>query len=117
MIVCLTAQAVKGDSAAFIERVKLDESSLHDMARSMLRQDVNVADALQENDFNKPGYFKTWIFRILINECNTMLAGRSRSVSYTEVPKDSPFIEELAMKIDLTAGAGQKQIGAERDWQ
>lgn len=91
----LAAQAVKGESAAFIELVKQHESSLHDMAHSMLRQDDDVADALQETilkafksiaSLREPGYFQTWIFRILINECNTILAGRSRSFSYADVP-------------------------------
>ncbi|MFB5759878.1 DUF5643 domain-containing protein [Paenibacillus medicaginis] len=32
----------------------------------------------------EPAYFKTWIFRILINECNTLLSKRNRSVGVSE---------------------------------
>lgn len=91
----LATQAIKGDSAAFIQLVKQHESSLYYMAHSILRQDADVADVLQEtilkafksiSALREPKHFKTWIFRILINECNSLLAGRSRSVAYADVP-------------------------------
>ncbi|MCP1307418.1 hypothetical protein NI000_09170 [Paenibacillus tyrfis] len=54
------------------------------MAKSILDKDENAADALQEtilkayqsiHALREPKFFKTWIFRILINQCNTILAG------------------------------------------
>ncbi|MEC0201267.1 hypothetical protein P4H39_01340 [Paenibacillus lautus] len=35
----------------------------------------------------KPKYFKTWVIRILINECNQLLRSRERTVVMAEVPE------------------------------
>jgi len=87
--------AVQGDRDAFIRLIREIENSLYNTAISMLRKEEDVADAIQEtilkayksmHTLREPQYFKTWMFRILINECNTLLSRRSRSTSYAEVP-------------------------------
>ncbi|USB33118.1 sigma-70 family RNA polymerase sigma factor [Paenibacillus sp. YPG26] len=94
----LVVQAITGDRNAFIELIRQLENSLHYMAKSIVGKDEDVADALQEtilkayksiHTLREPKFFKTWIFRILINECHTLLAGRSRTVVYAEVPVSS----------------------------
>ncbi|WP_150275020.1 sigma-70 family RNA polymerase sigma factor [Paenibacillus tepidiphilus] len=91
----LAAKAAKGDPEAFIAAVRQLENSLHYMAKSLVSRDEDVADALQETilkaykavtSLREPKYFKTWIFRILINECHNILAERSGSVSLEEAP-------------------------------
>ncbi|WP_166239900.1 sigma-70 family RNA polymerase sigma factor [Paenibacillus turpanensis] len=105
----LAAKAAAGDSDAFLQLVKQLENSLHYMAKSMLRQDEDVADALQEtilkaykavHTLREPNYFKTWIFRILINECNTILAQRSRTLNYEQVEPSASHPDEYD-KVDL----------------
>ena len=82
----LVNQAIQGDREAFIRLIRDIENSLYNTAKSMLRKEEDVADAIQETILNayksvhtlrEPRYFKTWLFRILINECNTMLSRRS----------------------------------------
>lgn len=99
----LAAQAADGDREAFIRLIRELESSLHHMAKSIVGKDEDVADALQEtilkayksiHTLREPKFFKTWIFRILINECNTILAGRSRSVAYAEVPVSASLSQD-----------------------
>ncbi|MBD8841717.1 sigma-70 family RNA polymerase sigma factor [Paenibacillus sp. FSL H7-0940] len=103
----LVNQAIQGDREAFIRLIRDIENSLYNTAKSMLRKEEDVADAIQETILNayksvhtlrEPRYFKTWLFRILINECNTMLSRRSLSTAYAEVPSDkqehsSPYDE------------------------
>ncbi|SFK15922.1 MULTISPECIES: sigma-70 family RNA polymerase sigma factor [unclassified Bacillus (in: firmicutes)] len=89
--------AKSGDKEAFIRLIKSIEHSLFQTAKTILKHDEDTADALQEtilkayqsiNKLKHVKYFKTWIFRILINECNTMIAKRSKTVpmEYIEKP-------------------------------
>ncbi|WP_405158310.1 RNA polymerase sigma factor [Paenibacillus sp. FSL H8-0283] len=103
----LVNQTIQGDREAFIRLIRDIENSLYNTAKSMLRKEEDVADAIQETILNayksvhtlrEPRYFKTWLFRILINECNTMLSRRSLSTAYAEVPSEkrehsSPYDE------------------------
>ncbi|WP_433749526.1 sigma-70 family RNA polymerase sigma factor [Paenibacillus amylolyticus] len=103
----LVNQAIQGDREAFIRLIRDIENALYNTAKSMLRKEEDVADAIQETILNayksvhtlrEPRYFKTWLFRILINECNTMLSRRSLSIAYAEVPSEkrehsSPYDE------------------------
>jgi RNA polymerase sigma-70 factor (ECF subfamily) len=78
-----------GDREAFIRLVKGVELNLYGVARSMVKRDEDCADAIQETilkayqairTLREPVYFKSWIFRILINECNQILRGRKRTL-------------------------------------
>ena len=105
----LAIQAAAGNRDAFISLIQQLENSLHYMAKSIVGKDEDVADALQEtimkayrslHTLREPKFFKTWIFRILINECHAILAGRSRSVAYSEVP-ESPSVPDDYERVDL----------------
>ena len=78
----LVRKARKGDSAAFIELIKCCEQSMYKAAWVYLKNDQDVADAIQEtiltcfekiHTLREPKYFKTWMIRILINHCNKIL--------------------------------------------
>lgn len=105
----LAAKAAAGDSDAFLQLIKQLENSLHYMAKSLLSKDEDVADALQETilkafkavpSLREPKYFKTWLFRILINECRNLIAQRSGSIAYAEVPPVSSYSGDYE-KVDL----------------
>ncbi|RUS45668.1 RNA polymerase sigma factor [Cohnella sp. AR92] len=105
----LAAKATAGDSEAFITLIRQLENSLHFMAKSLLSKDEDVADALQEtilkaykavSALREPKYFKTWIFRILINECRNLIAQHSGSIAYAEVPPVSSYSGDYE-KVDL----------------
>ena len=62
----------------------------------MLRNDADAADAIQDAVLNsyehlqslkKPQFFKTWITRILINQCNCILKRRGNIVPIHEHPE------------------------------
>uniref|UniRef100_UPI00406D2F7F RNA polymerase sigma factor n=1 Tax=Paenibacillus sp. FSL R7-0345 TaxID=2954535 RepID=UPI00406D2F7F len=105
----LTVQAKAGDRKAFISLVKQLENSLYYMGKSMLGKEEDVADALQEtilkayksiHSLREPQFIKTWMFRILMNECNSILSRRSQTVIYAEVPESASPSNEYD-KVDL----------------
>ncbi|MGM1046337.1 MAG: sigma factor [Bacillota bacterium] len=90
-------RAKEGNHEAFINLIKPLELQMYNIAKAIVRQDEDCADAMQEAilkayksiaNLRNPSFFKTWLFRILINECNTILRKRSNVVSFQlSVPK------------------------------
>lgn len=77
----------------FTEQVLKAESSLYHIAKSILRDDEDCADAMQNavlhayeklHTLRNEKYFKTWLTRILINECHHILRSRKISVPYED---------------------------------
>lgn len=101
--------AQQGDRRAFVNLMKHVEGPLHQTARAMVRKDEDIADALQEtilkayrslHALREPAFFKTWIFRILINECNNILKKRTRSLAMAELPESAAGSDEFG-NVDL----------------
>ncbi|KAB2336035.1 sigma-70 family RNA polymerase sigma factor [Cytobacillus depressus] len=81
--------AQNGNQEAFIRLIRSCESSLYRIAKGILKEDLDCADAIQETilksyhsiaKLKNPAYFKTWLIRILINECNDMLKKKQKSI-------------------------------------
>lgn len=79
--------ARQGDKEAFMDLIRAVQKSLFVIARSIVKNDEDCADALQEtiakaftnvHTLKEPAYFKTWIIRILINECNRIISKNKR---------------------------------------
>lgn len=92
-------RAQEGDREAFIRLIQKLEPEMYGVAKSILKEDADCADAMQETTikvFNalpglrKPRFFKTLVIRILINECNQLLRNRKRTISMAEVPEKNP---------------------------
>jgi RNA polymerase sigma-70 factor, ECF subfamily len=86
--------AQQGDKKAFTRIIKSVEKSLYHIAKSMLRTDADCLDAAQEailkayqslSTLKEPKYFKTWITRILINECHAIIRKNSKLVMIDEL--------------------------------
>jgi RNA polymerase sigma-70 factor, ECF subfamily len=84
--------AKKGDKDAFKRLIDKYELSLYIVARGFLKQKVDIEDALQETiiksykgivNLRKNEFFKTWIIRIMINECTKILQ-KKKSLIYLE---------------------------------
>ena len=69
----------------FTDAVLAAEPTLYRVAKSMLGSEADCADAAQNailhawerlDTLKKPEYFKTWLVRILINECKGVLRTR-----------------------------------------
>jgi len=75
----LIEMAKKGDEDAFTELVVSVEVAMYKIARTRLNNEEDIKEAVQETiiqcfksikKLKKPEFFKTWIIRILINNCN-----------------------------------------------
>ncbi|MDO4344102.1 MAG: sigma-70 family RNA polymerase sigma factor [Eubacteriales bacterium] len=78
----LVKRAMKSDTDAFLELMERNSLAMYKVARGILNNDEDAADAIQDtiltcfekiHTLNRPEYFKTWMIRILINECNGIL--------------------------------------------
>ena len=83
----LIKSALDGNKDSYVALIKSIETELFKIASSQLNNIDDVNDAIQEtilNSYSKLhtlknyNYFKTWIIRILINECNNIHRKRKR---------------------------------------
>ena len=92
--------------ADFIREVQSCERTLYRVSRTILSSDADCCDAVQEaltrawkhrNDVN-PSFFKTWLVRILINECHNIGRRLKRVTPVDKIP-DQPVwqAEETGM--------------------
>ena len=106
----LVKKAKSGDSNAFSQLIRMNTQSMYKVAWAYLKNDEDVADAISETILNcyeklstlkKDSYFKTWMIRILINECNKIhrhYKNFSRAEELPEVPGQDMSIEEFEFK-------------------
>lgn len=81
------------DKEAFTAEVLAAEKTMYHVARSILGNDEDCADAMQNailsaysklHTLKNDAYFKTWLIKILMNRCYQMLRERKDVVSYEE---------------------------------
>ncbi|MGG0669219.1 sigma-70 family RNA polymerase sigma factor [Lederbergia citrisecunda] len=89
----LVKKAKKGDGEAFVSLVKQYENVLFKTANRLLNNDEDVADAMQDtilsayerlHTLKNDHYFHTWMYKILINKCNSLLNRRNKVTSFDE---------------------------------
>lgn len=85
----LVKKAKTHDKEAFSQLMKEAGKSMYKVAKAILKNDDDVADAMQETALScwekietlqKEEYFKTWLMRILINHCNTIYRKKRRYI-------------------------------------
>ena len=79
----------------FTQRILAAELSLYRVAKSILHNDEDCADAIQNailkawqkrHALQKKEYFKTWLTRIVINECYKIIKESQRYIPMDEYP-------------------------------
>lgn len=89
----LVKRAQRGDAEAFISLMEECKMSFRRIAFGYLRNDEDVADAIQDTildafehigSLKKTEYFKTWVMRILINNCTRTYRKNKKHVSMEE---------------------------------
>ncbi|SOC44097.1 RNA polymerase sigma factor [Ureibacillus acetophenoni] len=89
----LVKRAQLGDKQAFVQLIKGMESSLYKVSKAILLSDSECLDAVQEtiliaytniHQVRAPKFFKTWITRILINECNKIRKVQTKIVKMND---------------------------------
>lgn len=75
----LIKKAKSGDKQAFSEIISFFEQDLYKIAKTRLKEEEDIYDAIQEtiitiyesiNKLSKVSSFKSWMIKILINKCN-----------------------------------------------
>ena len=106
----LVKRSISGDADAFLELMEKNSLAMYKVARGILDNDEDAADAIQDtiltcfekiHTLKNPEYFKTWMIRILINECNKIhrhYKNFSRAEELPEVPGQDMSIEEFEFK-------------------
>ena len=92
-------RAREGDPEAFVALMDAHRQSLYKIARSFFTSSMDIEDAVSQtvldcwerlDTLRKPAYFKTWLTRILINNCNDILRRRARVVPLSDPPEREP---------------------------
>lgn len=90
------------DKNTFTQNVLACEEMLYRISMSMLKNEQDCEDAVQDTilaaysklaSLKKEEYFKTWLVRILINNCNKQLRCRSKNLS-TDTAAEQPVASE-----------------------
>ena len=94
-----TKELIRMDKQFFLTEVKAAERSLYRVARSYLSCDADAADAVQNalgkawmkrDSLRDERLFRTWLTRIVINECVTFARHRKRFVPMADPPEPPP---------------------------
>ncbi len=92
----LVKQAQHRNPEAFIRLMEENRQAMQRVAFGFFRNEEDVADAIQDTildawegigGLKKPDYFKTWLIRILINNCNKIFNHNKKSCSASELPE------------------------------
>lgn len=93
----LVKRAQHGDAEAFIELIEKNKMTLQRVAYGYFRDEEDVADVIQDTilgafehiqELKKAEFFKTWLVRILINNCNRVYNQNKKSCSLDGIPED-----------------------------
>lgn len=106
--------AKKGDKEAFLVLIQDNKVSLYRIAKGILKNENDIEDAFQNtiikayekiHTLKNDNYFKTWIIRILINECNNIIKLNTRVIPMEKlrenVYEDSYCSSDIREAVDL----------------
>lgn len=88
------------DKEAFASIVLSSTDSLYRISKSILKYDADCEDAVQEaiatgfgklNTLRQEAYARTWLTRILIHECYSLLKRREKSAAMPTEPKEETY--------------------------
>lgn len=113
----LVKRAQNGDADAFVQLMEANRQNMYKVAICYVNNPEDAADVIQDTiltafeklrDLREPGYFRTWLTRILINKCKDFLDERSWEVAFDEMPEtayndaalDQLMYEELLQEVD-----------------
>ena len=107
----LVKKAKKGDNEAFTELIVNLQTDLYKIAKAKINDEDDINEAVQETiikaycsikKLKDEKYFKTWIIRILINECNNIYKKKrqSKTEEYNENTVNQAELDTINTKIN-----------------
>ena len=112
----LVLRAQNGDKEAFTMLIQRYKKEIYCIAKSRLDNEVDIDDAIQETLYKayvnirklkEPKYFKTWIIRILYNNCTDITrSSNGKIISFEEkildsIPDDSDAYIDITNNCDF----------------
>lgn len=103
MDMLLIKKAQKDDTNAFIQLIEEHKTALYKVAKSYLKNEEDIADAMQDTilsayehikELKTVSYFKTWLTRILINRCTDLIRQQKRLVSIEQAEEPAGALME-----------------------
>lgn len=110
----LVAKARRGDEDAFFELIEHYKLSMYKAAKSILNNEEDIADAIQETiisayknikKLKNNSYFKTWITRILINKCKDIIH-KNKGYLLIDNYNEESYIQDFLTKFELEEALG-----------
>lgn len=105
----LIKKAKKGNEESFFKLIETNKLALYKAAKSILNNDDDVADAIQETiisayrnikSLKDDSYFKTWLTKILINKCKDIMA-KNKEVLILDNYKEEGYTQEFLSKFEI----------------
>lgn len=102
----LIIKAKNGDRDAYTELIHFIQSDLYRIAKTRLSDDNDISDAIQETmiktykkikRLRDNSKFKSWIIKILINECNFIYKKKKKQENIFEKVKSSMDCDDKCM--------------------
>ena len=106
----LNVKLAKKDKSVFSELIQANLTSMYRVAKGILSSQDDIEDALQTttliafdkiNTLRNDKYFKTWLIRILINECNKLYNRNRKSLKDIKEVKEESYTIDKSINIDL----------------
>lgn len=104
-------KAKKGDKVAFETIITNHIDYLYRIAYTTLRNENNIEDAIQNtilksfekiHTLRKEEYFKSWITKILMNECRDLMRKEKKIIYLEDVERtEDEYIQEKETKLDI----------------
>lgn len=116
----LITEAKNGDKEAFVRLIRMNKQSLYKTAWIYLRDEQDIADALQNTILScyeniqrlrEPKYFKTWLMRILINECKDILRQKNHAAELDDFAEGVHCEELISVNGNNCFYAWIKKVG------
>ena len=105
----LVKKAKKGEAEAFIALMEQNRQIMIRIAFAYLGNEEDVADAMQEtilsafeklDTLRRAEYFRTWLIRILINECRQILA-HYRKIEFSGTEREIPQFYDFSTDLEF----------------
>jgi RNA polymerase sigma-70 factor (ECF subfamily) len=100
--------AKDGDKEAFISIIEEYKADIYRMGRTILDNDEDIGDAMQETvlkayrslkSLKNLHSFKTWLIKIMVNECNNILRNKKRLVFFNKaIEKEETYTDSYNLE-------------------
>lgn len=94
------ALAKSGDKEAFINLIEEYKLDMYRMGKTMLYSEEDIGDAIQETvlkayqnikKLQKAEFFKSWLLKIMVNECNNILRQKKKVVVFDKLYEEETY--------------------------